>query len=89
MLSGGEHVLVAVSGDRTPLPCCFVCTSWPPTSNLTLTVGHLNHGIRGQEADADEILSAVKRRSDLPSYPKALMSNTRQRLEKETSRSLP
>ncbi len=54
MLSDGEHVLVAVSGgaDSTALLHCLRALA--PEFHLTLSVAHLNHGIRGAEADEDE-----------------------------------
>jgi tRNA(Ile)-lysidine synthase len=54
MLSDGEHVLVAVSGgaDSTALLLCLL--SLASEFHLTLSIAHLNHGIRGEEADADE-----------------------------------
>jgi tRNA(Ile)-lysidine synthase len=54
MLSGGEHVLVAVSGgaDSTALLLCLHTLA--VEYQLKLSVAHLNHGIRGTEADADE-----------------------------------
>jgi tRNA(Ile)-lysidine synthase len=54
MVDIGEHVLVAVSGgaDSMALMHCMhrLARRW----HLKLTVAHLNHGIRGMEADADE-----------------------------------
>ena len=52
MLTGGEHILVAVSGgaDSTALLLCLHTLS--PEFGLTLTVAHLNHGIRGAEERA-------------------------------------
>jgi tRNA(Ile)-lysidine synthase len=54
MLAGGEHVLVGVSGgaDSTALLLCLHRLA--SEFHLTLTVAHLNHKIRGTEADADE-----------------------------------
>ena len=48
-----QHVLLAVSGgaDSTALLVAF--RELAPAMNLQLTVAHLNHGIRGREADAD------------------------------------
>jgi tRNA(Ile)-lysidine synthase len=54
MLSGGEHVLVAVSGGPDSVALLLCLHKLAPNLNLTLTVAHLNHGIRGKEADADE-----------------------------------
>ena len=54
MLSPGEHVLVAASGgaDSTALLVCLhkLAARFP----LSLTAAHLNHRIRGAEADEDE-----------------------------------
>jgi tRNA(Ile)-lysidine synthase len=54
MLTPGEHVLVAVSGgaDSTALLLCLhkLASGFP----LSLTVAHLNHRIRGAEADDDQ-----------------------------------
>jgi len=54
MLDGGEHVVIAVSGgaDSTALLLCLHRLA--PELRLTLTVAHLNHRIRGAEADQDE-----------------------------------
>ncbi len=54
MLAGGEHVLVAASGgaDSTALLLCLC--ELASDFRLTLTVAHLNHGIRGSEANVDE-----------------------------------
>jgi tRNA(Ile)-lysidine synthase len=53
MIAPGDHVLVAVSGgaDSTALLLCLqkLSAAFP----LSLTVAHLNHRIRGAEADAD------------------------------------
>lgn len=54
MLGRDEHVLVAASGgaDSTALLLCL--HDLAPRMSLKLTVAHLNHGIRGEEALADE-----------------------------------
>ncbi len=54
MLFVGEHVVVAVSGgpDSTALLLCLHAIA--PDLQLKLTAAHLNHQIRGAEADADE-----------------------------------
>ncbi len=54
MLVPGDHILVAVSGgaDSTALLLCLKKLS--KDFGVSLTVAHLNHRIRGAEADADE-----------------------------------
>ena len=39
---------------RIPRHFCFACTDLASDFRLTLTVAHLNHGIRGAEGDEDE-----------------------------------
>jgi tRNA(Ile)-lysidine synthase len=54
MLVPGEHVLVAVSGgaDSTALLVCL--HKFAPRFPFSLTAAHLNHRIRGAEADEDQ-----------------------------------
>jgi tRNA(Ile)-lysidine synthase len=87
MIESGEHVLIAGSGgaDSTALLLCL--HDLAPLLNLKLTVAHLNHRIRGAEADEDE--EFVRRWSaDLGYYflsesadVKALAAASKQNLE--------
>src|SRR5687767_7468337 len=54
MLQPGDHVLISVSGgaDSTALFLCL--RSLAPKLGFTVSVAHLNHRIRGSEADQDE-----------------------------------
>lgn len=54
MLNPGEHVLVAVSGGADSVALLHCLHNLAPGLGLSLTVAHLNHGIRGQEGDKDE-----------------------------------
>ncbi len=54
MLSSGDPVLVAVSGGADSTALLHVLQKLAPDLGLSLTVAHLNHRIRGAEADADE-----------------------------------
>ncbi len=53
LLTGGEKVLVAVSGGADSV--CLLYTLWQLREkfSLSLCVGHINHLLRGEEADAD------------------------------------
>jgi len=55
MVNPGEHVLVGVSGGADSTALLFCLRRMAPELELTLTVAHLNHGIRGAEADEDEV----------------------------------
>jgi tRNA(Ile)-lysidine synthase len=54
MLTGAEHVLVAVSGGADSIALLFCLHNLSSDLHLSLTVAHLNHRIRGAEGDADE-----------------------------------
>lgn len=87
MVAPGDHVLVAVSGgaDSTALLHCL--NRLAPRLRLSLTAAHLNHRIRGPEADQDE--DFVRRMSadlNLPFFSEAvdlkqMAAETKQNLE--------
>jgi tRNA(Ile)-lysidine synthase len=54
MLDRGDHVLVAVSGGPDSVVLLKVLSLLAAEYRLRLTVAHLNHGLRGGEADNDE-----------------------------------
>jgi tRNA(Ile)-lysidine synthase len=54
MLSPSDHVVVAVSGGADSIALLLCLHKLTPRLHLSLTVAHLNHRIRGPEADADE-----------------------------------
>lgn len=67
MFSNGDHVLVAVSGGADSTALLHSLIRLAPSFRLRLTVAHLNHGIRGAEADADqEFVRRVCRELALP-----------------------
>jgi tRNA(Ile)-lysidine synthase len=67
MISGDEHILVAVSGGPDSVALLLCLRDLAPALNLTLTVAHLNHGIRGMEAVADEeFVCGLASSSELP-----------------------
>jgi tRNA(Ile)-lysidine synthase len=69
MLSGGELVLVAVSGGPDSIALLHCLDEAAPRLHLTLAVAHLNHGIRGAEADADEgFVRAMSAKLGLPCF---------------------
>jgi tRNA(Ile)-lysidine synthase len=54
MLKTGTHILAAVSGGPDSVALLRVLTILSPEYGLRLTVAHLNHGLRGVEADKEE-----------------------------------
>ncbi len=54
LLEPGEHVLVAVSGGPDSVALLLSLHRIRDEFGIRLSVGHCNHGIRGDESDADE-----------------------------------
>lgn len=54
MLSQGDHLLVAVSGGPDSVALLRILRLLAGEYGLSLTAAHLNHGLRGEEADAEE-----------------------------------
>ena len=50
----GSRVTVAVSGGADSVALCHFLASHAQQLGLVVTAAHLNHGLRGQESDADE-----------------------------------
>ncbi|MBR3844496.1 MAG: tRNA lysidine(34) synthetase TilS [Clostridia bacterium] len=57
MLSWGDRVLVALSGGADSVALLKALSLLQEEMNLTLTAAHVNHGIRGEEANEDERLA--------------------------------
>jgi tRNA(Ile)-lysidine synthase len=54
MLNPGEHVIAAVSGGPDSLALLQILILLSLEFDLSLTVAHMNHGMRGPESDAEE-----------------------------------
>lgn len=54
MLSHGDTVIVGLSGGADSTALLYLLNDLKMEYNLTLIAAHLNHGIRGAEADRDE-----------------------------------
>lgn len=71
MFKPNDKVLVGVSGGPDSVALLHVLLELTPKYGLKLGIAHLNHGLRGQEADADaEFVSSLARKFDLPCYIK-------------------
>jgi len=69
LLHAGERVAVAVSGGADSVALLGILLELRDELGLVLAVAHFHHGIRGAEADADEILVAgLARAHDLELY---------------------
>ncbi|MCI0706985.1 MAG: tRNA lysidine(34) synthetase TilS [Ignavibacteriae bacterium] len=54
LLAPGSHVVLAVSGGIDSMTMLHAFADLRPHRNLTLTVAHVNHQLRGEESDGDE-----------------------------------
>lgn len=87
MLDMGDSVLVAVSGGPDSVALLYFLKHIEPLYNLRLRIFHLNHEIRGAEADKDaEFVAALAARLDIPAMLEsydvpALMERERLSLE--------
>jgi len=54
MLAGGRHIIVGVSGGADSMCLLFALLTLRKQLGITLSVVHINHGLRGTDADEDE-----------------------------------
>lgn len=54
LIKKGSCVIIAVSGGADSMALMYLLNSLKREYDLTLTVAHVNHGIRGEEAERDE-----------------------------------
>lgn len=54
MIKKGDSVIVALSGGADSMALAFFLNSVKDEYGITLSAAHVNHGIRGESADADE-----------------------------------
>ena len=67
LIKEGGQLVVAVSGGPDSVCLLHVLLGLWDKSGFTLHMAHLNHGLRGEESDADaEYVAALARRLDLP-----------------------
>ena len=80
MISGGEKIIVALSGGGDSVSLLHILLSLKERYSLDIEAAHVNHCIRGEDADADEaFVSALCEklgvrlnvlRADVPAYAK-------------------
>ncbi|MBR5112192.1 MAG: tRNA lysidine(34) synthetase TilS [Clostridia bacterium] len=80
MISGGEKIIVALSGGGDSVSLLHILLSLKDRYSLDIEAAHVNHCIRGEDADADEaFVSALCEklgvrlnvlRADVPAYAK-------------------
>jgi tRNA(Ile)-lysidine synthase len=88
LLQAGDTVLVAVSGGQDSCALLHLLSRLRDELDLTLTAAHLNHGIRGEEADSDAEfvrdfaasldVSCVVERADVPALKRKQRVSTQQ-----------
>ena len=84
----GRRVLVAVSGGLDSTALLHLLHAQARRHRLELSVGHVNHGLRGEASDADE--AAVRALADALGLPvRSLRADPRPRREGGPSRSRP
>ena len=73
LLSPEQRILVAVSGGPDSVALLSLLNSLAPVWNLSLTVVHVNYGLRGAESDGDaSFVAALCRRFKLPCLIRSL-----------------
>lgn len=86
LLRRGEHVLAAVSGGPDSVALLRILEILSAEYSLKITVAHLNHGLRGEEADRDEeFVRILSEKKSLAFITKRVDIRERQ---KKTGRSL-
>ena len=69
MFESGQALLVAVSGGIDSTAMLHILLDLSSEMSLRLGVAHLNHGLRGAEADSDaEFVAALAEKYRLPYY---------------------
>ncbi|WP_447976613.1 tRNA lysidine(34) synthetase TilS [Candidatus Nitrospira bockiana] len=73
LLTPGEHVLVAVSGGPDSVALLTILGELAASWRLRLTVGHVNHRLRGAESEQDAaFVEQLCRQRDLPFASRSL-----------------
>ncbi len=79
MVRPGDHVLVGVSGGADSTALLFCLHRLAHRLGISLSVAHLNHGLRGAESDADEsFVRNLSARLGLPFHSETLAGNALQ-----------
>jgi tRNA(Ile)-lysidine synthase len=66
LIAPGDRVLVAASGGQDSVSLALLLAEFAERLEISLVVGHLHHGLRGEEGDADqECVAALARRLGL------------------------
>ena len=68
-ISPGDHLVLAVSGGADSIAMLYALYALAPRFNLSLTVVHVNHGLRGEHSDSDaEFVTAVAQQLGLECF---------------------
>ena len=73
LISFGDSLICAVSGGADSVCMLDILVNLKDTLSLNIYVAHLNHGLRGKEADSDEqFVKGLCKKYSLPFYSKKL-----------------
>ena len=65
----GNHVIVALSGGADSVCLLYVLLAFKQEFSLTLSAVHVNHQLRGDEAERDEaFVKALCKKHDIPFF---------------------
>ena len=82
LLTKQDKILVALSGGPDSIALLSIMLSLKEKFKLDLTIAHLNHGIRGTEADRDQSFSRqVAKEYKIPFYTKKIALNNKKSSE--------
>ena len=82
LIPAGSHVLAGVSGGADSVALLHVLHSLRSTLDMDLTVVHVNHGLRGAEADAEaEFVQSLAGRLGVPCVVEKVAVAARARAE--------
>ncbi len=91
LINGGCKVLLAVSGGPDSIGLLHIFLKIGQSFDITLAAAHFNHGLRGDESDADQVfVERIAKKYGLPCYTEKAASLNAERGEspEETARRL-
>ena len=73
LIENGDNVLVGVSGGPDSMALLYALLSIQTEISFSLYIAHVNHGVRGREADEDEkFVEKISGKLGIPFYSKKI-----------------